>query len=159
MSFADRVDYSDKHEKSIRLELECRLCDVRPRGMGTYPKNSRQLGGWPSILRYEPDMLACRGRDRWYVDGKDRDPHSVWPNWSINKDAFIEHLWLHTQKGMMVVYVFGDMSVATPIDVWNACIPNGTLNDIHREFLVVEPKYTRPMDDIFGRPRLWPDPF
>lgn len=155
--FPDRFARGSNHEKEVRLQFERRGLTVIDRGLGALPEPARRiLSDWPNGQRYEPDFIVCGAETLWFVDAKTSTEGSSGLNYTINKGPLHAHLRMLVCEHIRVAYVFGNMSVATPIDVWNACIgPLGTQRDIRKPYVVFPARFARPMDDVFGKPQWW----
>jgi hypothetical protein len=149
VDWAARKAIGDAHEVRVRTELERRGWTVAPYGQGILPDEiTRALGRGESRMRWDPDFVAANGSTVCLIDAKSSMRGDDAWTYTVSRKALRAHLRLWVELDIPVVYVFGNLGVATPAEVMQFC----RLSTIGEAggYVTFPAGLPRPLDDMFG---------
>lgn len=151
IDFATRKAAGDEHERKIRDALELRGWTIHDNGVEhLHERIKQQIVRSHCPMRWSTDFLAANDDEILMVEGK-TDMHGGTGGWfRIDRKSIEAQRRWQTMLDIPVVYVLGNMNVATLDEVLNVC----KISRIERAaaYLAFPAERARPMDDIFGEP-------
>lgn len=102
-----------------------------------------------SAFRWEPDLVAARGRRLVLIDCKARMTSTVSERHIIDRRAFEAQRLLAAARSMLMVYVFDTLTVLTADDVAALAMSSSNTG---KAKIFIGTGMARPFDEVFGAP-------
>lgn len=154
IEFPQRKAIGDAHEAEVRRELERRGWTVDPYGQDRLSEmTKRRLSRTKSRFRWDPDFFVADSRRLRIVDAKTKMPTRAGETWSVSRESAFASLDIWRQYEIPFYYVFGNMTIATPLRVLSV-IDADRYEDVPA-WVPFPANLARPMDDVFGEPQWW----
>jgi hypothetical protein len=157
-TYRERKAVGDAHEQRVADELTRRGWTVAPCGIGNLPTAiADAFTITNSPRRWEPDLIAARGPDVIYIDAKGSMDSGSKGRRFVNSDCVMAQIGLHALGYLPIYYVFDDLEVSTPYEVYN----RGKFEE-HSPvgsggaYYAISIMHCRNFDNIFGKPKAMP---
>jgi hypothetical protein len=139
-------------EWRVGAALIARGWSVDTYGQGAMKQEIREaLHSGNSGLRWNPDLIAARGREVKFVDCKASVQPRPTGRHTIEQAAVSAHNQIIAVFDIPVFYVFEDMTVLTPRDVLSFGEPGKpAANGSGQPYYVVDARHGRVFDTAFG---------
>jgi len=151
-NWAQRNRTGTELEWRVGAELIARGWSVDKFGQGAMKPEIREaLHSSTTALRWNPDLIAVRGREVKFVDCKASLQPRPTRRHAIEQAAVGAHNQFIAVFDAPVFYVFEDMTVLTPRDVLSFGEPgNPSNNGSGQPYYLVDARHGRAFDVVFG---------